>query len=334
MRKALTMLGAIAALAFGSLFVATPASAQTHGGVTCAQYTHPSGIWPADGSHFKVCFNNWTMTRLFQVIYATGGPGASGNFIKNQGTVYYYFKNRADMNTWMTGEFGTSSHTNTTAVCGHTGYTFGIGYQHITPSIFDECIIQGATVPNPDLRKVVNHESGHAFEYALAAAKLLNRGQTPAMSSGYRQLVLDDKNGLSNFAMCTLFQGTPSAYEVTLGLGASPGAVCTGSTINPGYTNQLATANAKAPYFVNQSGTLRFGELFAEQFSILAGGVGGASNSFRLTDNIVKDGVFECTFTVVQSYIHTLQPPGPSNPNAGFQSLPSQCSAVSENDLK
>jgi len=329
------MLGALAVAVGFSMFAAPAAHAETHNGITCAPYTHSTGDYPADASHFQICFNNWTLTRVNVAYFAAKGlPSNVRNFIESKGTTYYYFKNRSEMNSFMTGKYGGSStHVDhAAATCGYTGYSFAPFTQTITVTIFDECIMGGITVSNPDLRKVVHHESGHAFDYALAANKLSNRDKTPSASSGYAQLVLDDKDDLYGFAMCTLFQGAPSAYE--LQLGATPGAVCTGGLVNPGYTDQVDTAEEKAPYFV--APTINpYQDLFVEQFSILAGGVGGQNGDFTLTDNIIKDGRFDCTFYVVQSYWHSLNPPGPSNPNPNWDGpLPNQCTAVSENDLK
>lgn len=63
MRKALTMLGAIAALAIGSLFAAAPANAQaalqtiSNGGVTCKQYAAAGGSQPYFPSTFWDCID-------------------------------------------------------------------------------------------------------------------------------------------------------------------------------------------------------------------------------------------------------------------------------------
>ncbi|MBZ0184786.1 MAG: hypothetical protein K8F91_00945 [Candidatus Obscuribacterales bacterium] len=349
MKRAISMLGALA-LAAGFFTLAAPAAhAETHNNVTCTDYTSASGTYPADGSHFKICFSPVDNDRLDDVVGAVttlptnNGSGAQKvrDLIESKGSTFYYFKNRADHNAFMSGKYsGQVQFQNQTAICGHTGYQAVPFGQNIAASIFDKCIMQGSTVDNPDLYKVTKHEAGHAFDFALAANKnpfTEDRTKGPSLSVGYRNFRDHDLTvNLPTIPMCTLFQGTPSAYEIALT--ATPGTVCNGSTLNSGYgpNDQVSTALAKAPYFVKQTGNSRYGELFAEQITIVGGTVGGITNpkQFVLTDNIIKDNRMKCTFFVARAYWHTLNPPGPNNPNNGYKNLPSGCPATSESNLK
>lgn len=319
------MLGAVAAFAVGFLFAAPAALAATegpYGGVTCTDYASPNPTYPADGSHFKVCFTAGLNTQRRNAIpgAVSSLPVTPRDFIASKGAVYYYFKNRADHNAFMAGKFpGKTQFQNTTAVCAHTGYEALIIGQNIAVGIWDKCQIGGSEVNNPDLAKVTTHESGHAFDYSLAAHKnpLMgeNRALAPSQSSGYRALRDYDLSNKLPSTVCPAFQGTPSPYEIQLT--ATAGAVCVGGTVQPPYSQNMVQSVAidKAPYFTNQSNAARYQELFAEQFSILAGTKGGVSSpkQFHITDNIVDR--FSCTKFVVNSYFQTLHPPGPGNPN-------------------
>ncbi|MBX3152079.1 hypothetical protein KF728_18115 [Candidatus Obscuribacterales bacterium] len=120
MRKALTMLGAIAALALGSLFAAAPAQAA----INCSRIdTNPTQTaWPKGDWGMK-CVNSSTPTFPTQtngnnMLNAIPGVGQdelrrapNGNFTNLNGVRYYLFHTAADYDTWAASNGGVVSHT-------------------------------------------------------------------------------------------------------------------------------------------------------------------------------------------------------------------------------
>ncbi|MBZ0297884.1 MAG: hypothetical protein K8L99_35345 [Anaerolineae bacterium] len=348
MKRAIQMLGALA-LAAG-FFLAAPAAHAAdegpYGNVTCTDFPTQTGGWPTDNSHYKTCFNYNNQRALSIKSVLNGLRSNVKTALVNADVNVYYFANRTQANdffaanpAYSNGGWGVFKSNN--ARCGQTGHyswtnplpPFQLNHK-IAIAIYDDCTFASGQVDNDFLQKVAYHEAGHAFAYALAVQ--FDKTNGPDVSPGYRAVTLYDKSEMASIATCTLFSSyTPSDYEIDLGASTAP--VCTGGFVNPGYDtmDNDDIADEKAPYFVNQSGNLRYGELWAEQFSILAGGVGGPGDFFDLTDNIIKQNRMDCSMFVVRAYWFTNQPPGPNNPLVGYRTWPSGCSTTpSESDLK
>lgn len=335
MKRATSMLGALALMAVGFLFAvpAANAASETYNGITCDDYPVTNGDYPADGTHFKVCFSYLTTNAEQIKLQIYGAKVNVRDFLQQQGVTVYYFANRTANNLFFSGHPGYGSgYETTTARCANT-YRKPNG--PITISIFQSCTFASGQVVNQDLKKVTSHEKGHAF--ALALAKSQGNLSGPDRSPGVESLGDYDRNNIGNITtICGIFgQHLPSAYEIDLG--ASTGQVCSNTnTVIAPYTGLTAKQihDLRAPYFVNPSAGDKYAELWAEQFSILDNGVGGQQNLFDMTDTTIGNNRFRCSMRTVTSFWHTLNPVGPNNPHISFRSFPVQdgCPSVSEQD--
>lgn len=347
MKRAISMLGSIAVLAFAMLLIPNKAMAQVP---TCTNYATGAPAYPTDG-HMKVCFTPFVAQNAEQIRTAVAGlPTQVKNLLQQKNVTYFYFKNRTEANAYFNATAPYSGQpdgvfASSTARCGQTGFVFSS--QTIAVAIYETCSYAGgagippSTPPNPNRPRVTTHESGHAFDYSLA---LRANSSTPrSRKPGYRTLMDDPANGdfhlMDLMNKCTLFDSiNPMGLERDLGLpGMVQSSVCSGITPNPpfGSLSNQVIARGQMPYFFNPPTSptnTRYSELWAEQFEILASGVSG-SNFLPLTDRVINLGT-TCSFFNVKAYWNTLEPPGPSNPNVGYQTWPMGCPTPAESDLK
>lgn len=340
------MIGALAVLAAGFFFAAPAAQAATegpYGGITCTDYPTQTGGWPTDNSHFKTCFSY--TTQLANQI-KSGGNGLSAtakNRLSSQNVNVYYFQNRSAANAFFAAN---PDYTNApmnvfqsnSARCGQTGHfvwqdLLGQNHHRIAIAIYEDCSFDAGPTTNPDRTKVMQHESGHAFAYAIAA--LNDKQSGPDISDGYIEVGDHDIDEIDTTGtVCQIFGSTmPSEFEINLGTPNDK--VCVANTVESAYVglDQGEIAEIRAPYFVGQSVT-EYADLWAEQFSILAGGVGGNQGKFAVTDNILKSNRMLCSYWVVRSFYNTGEPVGPNNPSSTYQSFPTAygCPNISEAD--
>jgi hypothetical protein len=288
------------------------ASAQTvtAGGVTCTALTattFPSGngAYPADG-HMWECVPNVPFgdeNSIFSIVStglksAYGGQIGAGGEIMNHGVIYYHFATQANAISFMNATYPGSNTLPTTSnsKCGYTGYdvgVMGIG-QRIITSIFESCHYTKPTtqdVPNTGLQETTAHESGHAFDFALA----LDSSAPPQPTSAtvaYKALVNADLtllNNVTKFPTCTLF-GTAASSLLEYNLGADAQTpVCTGNTVNTAYATKsnLQILQLKAPYFFFPATSAQFREAWAQQFAYVTGH-SGTSGFMPVSDSVIK----------------------------------------------
>ena len=335
MKRATTMLGALALAAVGFLFAAPAAEAQ----VTCANYSN-NNKWPSDGTHYKVCFS-YQVGDAEDIRGQMNKKPSVGTLLQNKDAFVYFFQNRAAADLYfLTNNFDVA-HQDSSGRCGNTAYGGG----KLITAIYKNCTFkdpitqQEFLYPNPDFRKVAAHEKGHAFAIALA----LDFGNPigPDKSYGFKTLGNNDKVHLNSISgtKCTLF-GTAFPSDFERELGAPNDQVCTNSTtVATDYIplSNSQIANIRAPYFLDPAtpGFEAYEELWAQQFSILDAGVGGPHGDFDMIDKFLGDDM-RCTFHNVTSFYHTNKPVGTSNNHPSFKKFPTQwnCPSVTEAQLR
>lgn len=338
MKRLLLALGILLGISLAA-FHSEPAKADTFGGVTCTPQGASGGTYPVDGTHFLVCFTGNDPGRTMSVYQVfqnlpkkSNHPGATNPFawdlFVSQGVTLYYFDTEAHAISYTKAKYGSGNQVVPSSVkCGYTGYTFGMASQTINTYVFDQCHYSTGNVTNPGLGATTAHESGHAYDYAIASDTLVGgKGNAISISSGFKTLVNYDLSHLNTaFTTCSLFDGqAPSTLEVQLGA-AHPGAVCNGNTINPnytGYANNQAILAAESPYFVT-NGTL-FEELFAEEWAPYQQGFNGTILPFF--DHVSPQ--LSCSQTVLVSLLNTGY-----LPNKAGQSYPTGCPTVTDAQL-
>lgn len=359
MKRATTMLGALAVAFVGLLFAAPAAHAgfqgtqtETYNGVTCKSWDTWSHLYPFDDQHLWVCLSSPSTQRVNAIassVQTLGHQGIVRDFLKTQDVHYYYFQNRSDYNSFMSGKFPFNQNFQTSAArCGFTGYDSNTG--RINSAVFETCNYDTLSPPaqaqNPDIYKVVAHESGHAFDWAWRKSKGLFNHKGPSESEAFINLANYDLVRMEpptwiNMTtqqkvdyVCNVFQQyVPSQLEQSLG-NVPNDKVCTSThTINPttgtkGYTTNgvipkdvLDIITIRAPYFITNAGSPYYQELFAEEFARMAADGGPA---LKMTDQILKaqnGGLnydnFACTRWAVRMFWYTLDPP----PLTGSDSL-------------
>ena len=343
---------ALAAMILGvGFFGASPANADTFGGITCT--AQDNGQYPSDGTHYFMCISNPTAAQTSRMeshyLRINGFPDANSGFpngarekLEDAGVKFYYFRNKTEHNSYMNAKHGSGvpgvpgPFDAGTSRCGHTHGQVGTIYS----SVFDTCTYQSfPSKTNPNVVLTAKHEGGHAWTAALGK---LNGTSGPARSAGFNAVVNEDKarfdtryNGMNAAGkktyICGLFGNVASStLEKDLGAVASPAAVCTGvgsgAVLN--FPNQTPTqiANQKLPYFVNLAPL--YEEWWAEKtvLSPLAGGA-GTPDILPITNKYLGHADAICS-RYVMSYMWQNGVAPPQN------SYPSSCTGRDPNTIK
>ena len=344
----------LAIIGLGSMLLASPASADTY---FCDDQGKTGTIYPLDGidgpgpllSHAFRCKNLTTgvlpsdsrTIDLFSSLASTTMPNNVKNQLKNRNVRYFLFNNRTEANDYFqqTAPYKLSStqiivpFVSTSSRCAQTGYGLDTSVtptqRIIVVAIYDNCRYDsiGLTVQNPSLRRTGFHETGHAFDFALAPSG----SNSPSSRAGFTSLFTRDKNLVTptNWAsmndvqksayMCNLFSFTiPSALEKDLGAtsnGGPGGQVCqTNGVRYPYYELKTPTETAaeKLPYFTTAPGANQ--DIWAEAFVVLIDSSTSPASFLPVTDRVI--GAFQspirsynCVRGVVKAYVDTLAAP-------------------------
>ena len=244
MRKALTMLGAIAALALGSLFAAAPANAT----VTCNPYvvaTRPTS-YPAisaTSSYFYNCLTNTTADndkRDAVEAQLHGLPAKVTEYLAARGAKFYLFKDNVDAAAygWQIGPgFGALT------------IQFGSDPKTAILTEVDNVFDPPEVLSNKMLKFITAHEASHHIDY------IWRNTPSPAsdmLSSTQRFM---DLYGHDRFLLNYVWNGVtaPTARAACGSSGvfyqirdpSTNGFICSGTngqgtTLNPGYTGTNA----------------------------------------------------------------------------------------------
>lgn len=229
------------------------------------------------------------------------------------------------------------------ARCGNTGYQSTTSPPLIASMIYNTCTLStGQTITNPNLGGVALHETGHAFDFSIAAGSA-NKSIPPSSSKAFRSLVNsstntptaasdlyyidhgNSQNGNQPLNTCGLYDSVSiSGLEQDLGLPtANTTPVCTGSTENSPYigkTNSQIATN-QDPYFVNPPPTsIAYEDIFAELFAVRTGNIGSPA-PLPFFDHWAPSGL-HCSYLAVQLYYDTQQPPTSSQLSANDCPVP------------
>jgi hypothetical protein len=338
-----TIFGAFAAFALAIISFMVPSSAQAT--VTCNSYhsLYPAeqSRWPNDWTatspgHYYICSPTITSAEAIKVFNVPAGTIAASNrtLLSSKGMTYFFFANRDDAISYMKSDpkySGNANFANATSRCGQTAYTPGSGA--LATEIYKTCQLASTTIPNPSLYNVTLHETGHAYDYALALAsthpgipmshtaafkKLFNNvgHDTPTAASDEYFLNNGRQSQLAP-ATCTLFgSAQESALELDLGAPtAIGGPVCTNGVRNSqwlGYNNTAIT-HKQDPYFVNTPVADAYGELWA---ALYVAKIGVQSpDILPFLDNYIL--AHRCVSRAMDYLIPIQAPP----PDAQFQNL-------------
>lgn len=321
---------ALGAMILGVGFLgAFPQQAQA---VTCTDYRQinpaASTVYPNDG-HYFVC-GTFTPVAMSKVLQGPQGlPSNIRTLLHDQGVTYYFFANRADNNTYMSGTLPYSldpMFQTSTARCANTYYSANslIG-RPIAVSIFNTCQFASSAPINPNLQGITLHETGHAFDFSIGKRNG-SATVTASNSKAYKDLFAKSVNSptaasdLYFFdngdkthakpATCGTFSQGISDLELDLGIPTAISTpVCTGSTVNQPFQGLKNSDIAKkqSPYFVSPSVDSQFRELFAAQFALKTGRI-GSPDPLPFIDSYVTN-VFRCTYIATVAYYNTLNPP-------------------------
>jgi hypothetical protein len=320
---------------------------------TCVAQDSASHTYPLDNTHAYVCYNDVSnrSQSVFNAIQQfpnrpnVSSPLEVGDLFQQQGVVIFTFQSRIDAEIWFernpeTGEPNTYQGKNFTGPadwCGHTGYSAantGTG-QEIAIAVYDECTINGVSELNPSMRDTTKHESGHAFEYAMASTKSSGRNDLISQSPGYLALWAYDKGNLTPSDWGTRSQMSKNSYicgasstvvpsDLEVFLGASSGRVCSNATTpEAGYGSMTPQEiiEEKIPYFYTDSR-----EFFAEQFALKASSLQNPATFLQLTNRLMSSNQgpipnFKCTeHAVLRIYDNLL---APTSAQLSGQSCPS-----------
>ena len=326
----LVLIGALSFLTiFRSPAFSQDGSTDSPSSVTCEPYSDPNlrGAWPGDGRHFYWCGSAIGNTSAANQISETaaGFPAnAAGKDIESAGESYYLFETRDESNLYW-GSL--SPQYSLTSSCGQTGYTYTL-FVSIISAIYVKChnYLTGQDLPSVSYPEVTAHESGHAFDFALAS-KQSNQNALPSESQGMRTVGLNDFDNLDSGrnTICHIFGygKTPSGIESGWANPPLP-AVCSNDGVeNSKYTslNNEQIANEVSVYFVYHAPLYKelFAQLFALQVRLTGFGVVPATDSMITT--------YSCSNFVMASYVETGIPPQSLN------NWPSGCTPVSANQF-
>ena len=306
MRKALTMLGAIAALALGSLFAAPAAwaipGATTHGQVTCTSYTNVGTNYPGN-TNFLICehagdtaITTQTKNGWFGVISGET-PDAKNRLQDGTDVRFYIFKNSADYVSYFTAD-------GTTPVALNDNYGISSVSQNYSVIVRQ---IDGQNVPADIINETIAHEAGHHLDYRWGAN---DYGVTRASdTSNFAMLREHDIWSLNNRWLgatagkrppCGSGGALPNLYDAV-----NEQYVCSGSNLRPEYLNHDTNGNVLPTE--NYDVVLKVypelagkPELFAVAFAVATGNRASFHQVWGTASRIVQAS-FPCTIAMVSS---------------------------------
>jgi hypothetical protein len=334
----------------------------TFGGVVCHSHNASNGSttsYPMDYDpsanrntvHYWVCDGGTQAhddvvgaeVRDFSIPLASRNVFLNGGLNKT-GVVVYFFANRTDYSNFIQAKYNDSvTFAPGTAQCGKTSWQRSSGI--ITTAVWGTCAYSPNLLGNLDLTKVIAHEAGHAFDYALAQRDtsgdpkshkpdFINNvaGGTDPVNHPTGDLATLQPANWATLAtqtqinyVCAMF-GTFSSSALEQALTAPNNAVCSnGSTIVDAYRigglhangpqSPTAIMKTRLPYFTHTAPL--YEDLWAEIFSNIANP--NPSTVLQMTDQALKGGgglgnprSYNCSRTVVEQYVQTQQPPTPA----------------------
>jgi len=298
------MLGAIAALALGSLMAAAPASAYT---INCSPVTSTTTTdYPYDGAVQRcgtAVAGSGTTTAAAIASYATGSAPDLFDEMKLFGAQFYVFKNPAEYDTYFT-ERGIAHAT--------PGVDFGRGLFGLTQfysdvpqwSVVFEYDVDGQYIAYfGSVNNTAKHETGHWADF-LYKNLVASTTQYSSLSAMYDSLLTRDwaiVNSLTNCGSGGIFNGRRDLLNPNHW-------ICTGAAhaslpldpyyaTPPGATNRAIMTVAYADRFVRSQ------EIFGNEVAV---SVGSSDSAGAYTVTAYFDGArFVCTRYMVNKLIKT-----------------------------
>lgn len=328
---------------------------------TCTPYGVIGASYPVDGVNAFICFSPVVTARrdsLFNTIklmpFKTGTQSDKAwDVLKSAGVKVFYFKNKAQANSYFSTTAPYNTNSGLTVIedivasneeCGHTSYGYKSTGQQIVIAAYDECSVatndgEGGYVSqtlNPSLYWTATHQTGHAYDFALASRKTgTSRSLLPSDASGFTNLFnnTDTPNLIpgaklvpitwdswndsqKNNHICAVFGPpaaplSPSAIEISTGANAGPVCDSIGNPLSgykwPGGKDPLVIAKEKIPFFLTSKYANRelWAQEFAEYVAYISGDVG--QPYFKFSDLVIKNGSstprFVCTRAVLNNYV-------------------------------
>jgi hypothetical protein len=268
MKRALTMLGAIAALVLGSFIAAPAANAQTT--VVCDPVTGGTGVWPWGGAT-KFCHTGSSgatqangaavANALNSILSADSSAGdinkAAGHILKNwsgdlgTGARFFVFGTPAHFSSYCSGHWTEFGYTSAAACSSYNAGVFGVTEHNPSTGKAKFTVIFTSELSNPGwagytLGGVAAHEAGHWLNGSPEWRTLLGAGTgVLASDSANFQQNLNKDYDLFNQETppCpTIFGGSKDTFLIYICSGTGG----TGSTLNSGYSlpNELVLKRA------------------------------------------------------------------------------------------
>lgn len=179
---------------------------------------------------------------------------------------------------------------------------------------------------NSALRETTAHESGHAFDFALALETAV-KNEATSQTVAFKGLVVADLRKLNTLPTCQLFGRDVTTSMLELNLGADTlSAVCdTSGNINRPYQGLSNTQilNLKAPYFFNPPAASAWRELWAQEFAFVSGNANLGPTVLPVSDTVIAQMRGGCSVPAVKWWNDLLTPPA-----AGGE-YPNYCPAYS-----
>lgn len=288
MKRAISMLGAVAALAVGFLFAAPAAHAAlpgagTYGGVTCSYFANSTGDYPGN-NHFLKCVSSTQKTNgVFGTVF--GETAEVKDKLNNGNVTFYFFHSKADYVAYFTAA-GQTPDTFPDSAHGFSKSGVTFPYSVIFEGLYHDDL--DYTFNGTDLQNTTAHEIGHHMEYFWRNSLTVPASQGVSENGKkfdyllQRDIYMLDHRKVSGVWQTRPPCGSNGALVNLKDPRWSLQTVCNGSTLRTGYDYGGKTnweiIQLVNPYYFTQNESPGFWlETFAETFARVSGNVSSAN---------------------------------------------------------